>query len=68
MPSEINTAKQDGLYVDIADDGTPIVPSETIGDDEARAAIELARRGLMTFEPQRKREDCCAIPRTMPNW
>jgi AbiV family abortive infection protein len=49
-PAEINIAKQDGFYVDIADDGTPIVPAEIIAEDDARAAIELARRGLTIFE------------------
>ncbi|MDP1571939.1 MAG: AbiV family abortive infection protein [Vicinamibacterales bacterium] len=49
-PSEINIAKQDGFYVDISDDGTAIVPAEVVADGDARAAIELAGRGLALFE------------------
>jgi AbiV len=45
-PSEINTAKQDGFYVDIDANGHPIVPSEVLGADDVRFAMELAKRAL----------------------
>ena len=66
--SEINAAKQDGFYVDIADDGTPISPAEAIDADDVRAAIGLAKRGSRFSKKQQlKREMGSEIPKSTRN-
>jgi AbiV family abortive infection protein len=43
-PKEINIAKQDGFYVDINDDGTPKMPSQTIRPKDVFEVLQLANK------------------------